>query len=152
MAPASLVLTPQFSRHGLLGRREDSRADVCTRYVLRTSAPRSIHPALTAQNIFFGRSRCALRMPELARKLPPTLHAALQRLSRRVSGLHQFAPRLIRADHSNQLDDAMPWPGLPGQKVATSAPMSFRRDHGRFSGLSIISRPVAFHLGRLAKP
>jgi DNA invertase Pin-like site-specific DNA recombinase len=27
---------------------------------------------------------------------------------------------LIRADHRTKLDDAMPWPGWPGQRVATS--------------------------------
>src|ERR1700677_1544182 len=109
-----------------------------TRYVLRT-LDSEVHPScIHGLKHFFGRSGAALRDAELLERFRPPctgdgkgFHVELQDFTRLLRDL-------IRADDRTKLDDAMPWPGWPGQKGCDLRADVVRRDHGRFPVCRII--------------
>ena len=69
---------------------------VRTSYPPRAPYPRRRAPSIprSRPRTFLRQARCGPSGCRIARTLPPTLHAGLQRLSRRDSGLRPIAPRL----------------------------------------------------------
>ena len=108
--------------------RNTSRADVVPATCSVPSTP-EVHPsrAFTASNISSARSIGGPSGYRIARTLPPTVHAGLQRLSRRDSGTSPncFATSsAVTIEPSSTTCAALDHAG-PVKRVATSVPMSF---------------------------
>src|SRR5260370_32575079 len=133
-----LISVPDLRLGGLLGRREDVACRRRTRNVLRT-LDSEVHPSCVhGLKHFFGRSGVALRDAELLERFRPPCTRDCKGFHVELQDFTQLLRDLIRADHRTKLDDAMPWPGWPGQKGCDLRADVVRRDHGRFPVCRII--------------